>query len=190
MVDDSHATGVLGATGAGTAEHFGLEGCVDILTGTLGKALGGGAGGFVAGSREVVETLRQVSRPYIFTNAMAPALAEAALTAIRVARARPGLRDRLTANTIRLRKALTDLGYDVPPGEHPIIPVMLRGGSLARDVTAALRRDGVLVFALSHPVVPAGEERIRVQVSAAHTEEQLELVVAAFDRARAVVAAA
>jgi glycine C-acetyltransferase len=190
LVDDSHATGVLGATGAGTAEHFGLEGSVDVLTGTLGKALGAGAGGFVAGDRAVVETLRQASRPYIFTNAMAPPLAAAALTAIRIARERPELRERLAANTAWLRGALRDLGYEVVPGEHPIIPVMLRGGSLARDVAAELRGDGVLVFALSHPVVPAGEERIRVQVSASHTPEQLELAAAAFGRARAVLAAA
>jgi glycine C-acetyltransferase len=186
MVDDSHGTGVLGETGAGTAEHFGLDGGVDVLTGTLGKALGG-AGGFVAGPREVVETLRQVSRPYIFTNAMAPPLAVAALTAIRIARERPELRKRLAANTAWFRGALHDLGYDVLPGEHPIIPVMLPGGSLARDVAAALRRDGVLVFALSHPVVPVGEERIRVQVSASHTADQLELAAAAFGRARAVL---
>ncbi|MGC0420123.1 glycine C-acetyltransferase [Embleya sp. AB8] len=187
VVDDSHATGVLGATGAGTAEHFGLAGRVDVLTGTLGKALGGGAGGFVAGPRAIVETLRQVSRPYIFTNAMAPTLAVAALTAIRIARARPDLRERLAAKTTWLRGALRDLGYDVPPGEHPIIPVMLREGSAARDVAAALRRDGVLVFALSHPVVPVGEERIRVQVSAAHTADQLEHAAAAFGRARSVL---
>ncbi|MGI5489987.1 glycine C-acetyltransferase [Microtetraspora malaysiensis] len=188
MVDDSHATGVLGATGAGTAEHCGLAGRVDVLTGTLGKALGGGAGGFVAGSRAVVETLRQVSRPYIFTNAMAPPLAMAALAAIRIARGRPELRERLAANTAWLRGELRDLGYEVLPGEHPIIPVMLRGGTLARDVAAALRHEGVLVFALSHPVVPAGEERIRVQVSASHTADQLELAAATFGRARAVLA--
>ncbi|WP_214415799.1 glycine C-acetyltransferase [Sphaerisporangium fuscum] len=190
VVDDSHATGVLGATGAGTAEHFGLKGRVDVLTGTLGKALGGGGGGFVAGAHEVVETLRQVSRPYIFTNAMAPPLAVAALTAIRIARGRPELRERLAANTAWLRGALHDLGYEVLPGEHPIIPVMLRGGSLARDVAEALRREGVLVFALSYPVVPAGEERIRLQVSASHTAGQLERAVAAFDRARVVLAGA
>jgi glycine C-acetyltransferase len=189
MVDDSHATGVLGPTGAGTAEHFGLQGGVDVLTGTLGKALGGGAGGFVAGDRAVVETLRQVSRPYIFTNAMAPPLAVAALTAIRIARRRPELRERLAANTAWLRGTLHDLGYDVRPGEHPIIPVMLPGATQARDVAAALRRDGVLVPALSHPVVPAGEERIRVQVSAAHTADQLEHAAAAFGRARAVLTA-
>ncbi|WP_027946772.1 glycine C-acetyltransferase [Amycolatopsis taiwanensis] len=188
LVDDSHATGVLGATGAGTAEHFGLKGRIDVLTGTLGKALGGGAGGFVAGSRAVVETLRQVSRPYIFTNAMVPALAVAALTAIRIARGRPELRERLAANTSWLRGELRDLGYEVLPGEHPIIPVMLRGGTLARDVAAALRREGVLVFALSHPVVPAGEERIRVQVSASHTAEHLERAAAAFGRVRTVLA--
>jgi glycine C-acetyltransferase len=190
MVDDSHATGVLGATGAGTAEYYGLDGGIDVLTGTLGKALGGGAGGFVAGSHAVVETLRQFSRPYIFTNAMAPALAAAAITAIRIARRRPELRERLAANTAWLRRALSDLGYDVLPGHHPIIPVMLRGGSLAHDVAAALRRDGVLTFALSHPVVPAGEERIRVQVSAAHTSAQLELAAAAFARASTVMAVA
>ncbi|WP_242890991.1 glycine C-acetyltransferase [Actinomadura litoris] len=188
MVDDSHATGVLGATGAGTAEHFGLDGHVDVLTGTLGKALGGAAGGFAAGPREVVETLRQVSRPYIFTNAMAPPLAVAALTAIRIARGRPELRERLAANTAWLRGALRDLGYDLLPGKHPIIPVMLRGGSLARDVAAVLRREGVLAFALSHPVVPAGEERIRLQVSASHTAEQLAIAAGAFERARAVLA--
>ncbi|KAB2385962.1 glycine C-acetyltransferase [Actinomadura montaniterrae] len=187
MVDDSHATGVLGPTGAGTAERFGLHGGVDVLTGTLGKALGA-AGGFVAGDRAVVETLRQVSRPYVFTNAMAPPLAAAALTAIRLVRERPELRERLAANTAWLRAALRDLGYKVLPGDHPIIPVMLPGGTAARDVASAVRRDGVLAFALSHPVVPVGEERIRVQVSAAHTIDQLELAAAAFGRARAVLA--
>ncbi|MFG1908785.1 glycine C-acetyltransferase [Kribbella sp. NPDC048928] len=189
LVDDSHATGVLGATGAGTAEYFGVQ-HVDVLTGTLGKALGGGAGGFVAGPRAVVETLRQSSRPYIFTNAMAPALAVAALTSIRIARERSELRERLSANTAWLRGALSDLGYDVLPGEHPIVAVMLRGGTLARDVAEALRREGALAFALSHPVVPAGEERIRVQVSAAHTSGQLEFAAAAFARARTALAAA
>lgn len=189
LVDDSHATGVLGATGAGTTEYFGVQ-HVDVLTGTLGKALGGGAGGFVAGPRAVVETLRQSSRPYIFTNAMAPALAVAALTSIRIARERPQLRERLFANTAWLRGALSDLGYDVLPGAHPIVPVMLRGGTLARDVAEVLRREGVLAFALSHPVVPAGEERIRVQVSAAHTSGQLEFAAAAFARARTALAAA
>ncbi|QKW36951.1 glycine C-acetyltransferase [Actinomadura sp. NAK00032] len=188
MVDDSHATGVLGTTGAGTSEHFRIDGRVDVLTGTLGKALGGAAGGFAAGPREVVETLRQASRPYIFTNALAPPLAAAALTAIRIARARPELRERLAANTAWLRGALHDLGYEVLPGEHPIIPVMLRGGSLARDMAVALRREGVLAFALSHPVVPTGGERIRLQVSAAHTAEQLELAAGAFARARALLA--
>ncbi|WP_328997752.1 glycine C-acetyltransferase [Kribbella sp. NBC_00709] len=187
LVDDSHATGVLGATGAGTAEYFGLTGGVDVLTGTLGKALGGGAGGFVAGSWAVVETLRQASRPYIFTNAMAPPLAAAAVTAIQIARGRPGLRERLAANTAWFRDALRDLGYDVLPGQHPIIPVMLRGRSLARDVAMALRDEGVLAFALSYPVVPAGEERIRVQVSAAHTAGQLEEAAAAFERVHKLV---
>ncbi|MFI5694640.1 glycine C-acetyltransferase [Kribbella sp. NPDC051586] len=187
LVDDSHATGVLGETGAGTAEYFGLTGSVDVLTGTLGKALGGGAGGFVAGSHAVVETLRQVSRPYIFTNAMAPPLAAAAVTAIRIARSRPELRQRLAANTAWFREALGELGYDVLPGQHPIIPVMLRGGSWARDVAGALLAEGVLAFALWHPVVPAGEERIRVQISAAHTADQLEAAAAAFDRVRKFV---
>ncbi|MGW7533103.1 aminotransferase class I/II-fold pyridoxal phosphate-dependent enzyme [Amycolatopsis sp. NPDC054798] len=187
LVDDSHATGVLEG---GTAGHFGLAGEVDILTGTLGKALGGAAGGFVAGSRAVAETLRQFSRPYIFTNAMAPPLAAAALTAIQLATDRPELRKRLAANTSWLRAALLDLGYEVLPGEHPIIPVMVRGGTLAVETAAALRREGVLVFALSHPVVPAGEERIRVQVSAAHTPEHLEHAAAAFRRVRGLVTAA
>jgi glycine C-acetyltransferase len=189
LVDDSHATGVLGPRGAGTAAHLGLAGSVDVLTGTLGKALGAGAGGFVAGPAVLVETLRQTSRSYIFTNAMAPPVAAAALAAIELARGLPRLRDQLAANTAWLREALTDLGYDVLPGEHPIIPVMLPGGSLAREVSAALRADGVLAFALAHPVVPAGEERIRVQVSAAHTAEHLELAADAFGQARALLAA-
>ncbi|UKD51298.1 glycine C-acetyltransferase [Amycolatopsis sp. FU40] len=187
LVDDSHATGVLGG---GTAEHFGLRDEVDLVTGTLGKALGGAAGGFVAGPRAVTETLRQVSRPYIFTNAMAPPLAAAALTAIHLAARRPELRERLAANTSWLRAALRDLGYEVLPGEHPIVPVMLRGGTLAVEMAAALRREGVLVFALSHPVVPVGEERIRVQVSASHTREHLEQAAAAFGRVRGLLAAA
>jgi glycine C-acetyltransferase len=190
LVDDSHATGILGPTGGGTVEYFGLEGSVDVLTGTLGKALGGGAGGFVAGAGAVVETLRQTSRPYIFSNAMAPPLAAAALTAIRIVGERSELRERLAANTAWLREALRELGYEVLPGEHPIIPVMLRGGSLARETAALLRREGVLVFALSPPIVPAGEERIRVQVSASHTTDQLELAARSFGRARTVLAAA
>ncbi|MBO9523480.1 MAG: glycine C-acetyltransferase [Nocardioidaceae bacterium] len=190
LVDDSHGTGVLGATGAGTAEHLGSQDGIDVLTGTLGKALGGAAGGFVAGSRVLAETLRQSARPYVFTNAMAPALAVAAMTSLRLVRERPDLRDRLVVHTGWLRGALRDLGYEVPPGEHPIVPVMLRGGTLARDVSAELRRHGVLALALAHPVVPAGEERIRVQVSAAHTPEQLERVVAAFGRARSALSAA
>ncbi|RJO68493.1 glycine C-acetyltransferase [Nocardia panacis] len=183
LVDDSHATGVLGENGAGTAEHFGFGG-VDILTGTLGKALGGAAGGFVAGSRVLTQTLRQSSRPYVFTNAMAPPLAVAAATAIRLSRRRPELRERLAANTSWFRAALGELGYEMLPGQHPIIPVLLPGGTLAREVAAALRREGVLVFALTHPVVPAGAERIRVQISAAHSVEQLEFAAAAFGRVR------
>ncbi|RNL62602.1 glycine C-acetyltransferase [Nocardioides marmoriginsengisoli] len=190
VVDDSHATGILGATGAGTAEHFGLVGGIDVLTGTLGKALGGAAGGFAAGSRAVVDTLRQVSRPYVFTNAMAPALCAAVLSALQIAHDRPALRQQLAANARWLRQALGDLGYEVVPGEHPIIPVMLRGGSLARDLAAELRLQGILVLALAHPVVQPGEERIRVQVSASHTPEQLEQVVAAFGRTRRMLGAA
>jgi glycine C-acetyltransferase len=181
VVDDAHATGVVGPAGRGTCEHFGLE--PRVLTGTLGKALGGGTGGFVAGPTDLVETLRRRSRSYIFTNPIVPSVAAAALAALELARDGAELRARLFANVAQVRKGLSALGYQMLEGSHPIVPVMLRGGTVAADLAAALLDLGVLAVALSHPIVPRGEERIRIQVSASHTTEQLAVVLDAFARA-------
>ncbi len=186
MVDDCHSTGVLGAGGRGTAAHYGLDGRIDILTGTYGKALGGAMGGFIAASKPVVALLRERARPYLFSNALAPAICGAALAAIEIARGAEGdrLRDRLFANAKALRSGLTAAGFNLLPGEHPIAPVMLGEGRVAQDLARALLDEGVLVSGFSFPVVPRGQARVRTQVSAAHSPEQIQSAVAAFQRAR------
>lgn len=184
MVDDSHAVGVVGSGGRGTPEHFGVTERVDIVTGTLGKSLGGAGGGYVSGRREIVALLRQRSRPYLFSNSLAPVLAGAALEALRLVAAGDDLRDRLRNNTLFFREALAGEGFDLLPGGHPIVPVMFGEAAPAARMAGLLLDHGVHVVAFSHPVVPPGRARIRCQVSAAHSREELEFAVSAFRRAR------
>jgi glycine C-acetyltransferase len=183
MVDDSHAVGVLGEKGRGTPEHCGVAGRVDILTGTLGKALGGASGGYLAASREIVAWLRQRARPYLFSNTLAPPLAAASLAALDIAEAGTDLRARLRANGARMRAGLEGAGYRLVPGSHPIIPVMIGDAAQAKRLAEKLLEEDVYVIAFSYPVVPEGKARIRVQVSAAHTEAQIDQALAAFRKA-------
>jgi glycine C-acetyltransferase len=183
MVDDSHATGLLGQGGRGSPEYCGVEGRIDILTGTLGKALGGASGGFVAGRRPIIEMLRQRARPYLFSNALAPAIAAASLMAIEIVRAGHDLRQRLHSNTAYFRRELTAFGFSLRPGEHPIIPIMIGDAKLTTDFAARLLELGIYVVAFSYPVVPKGQARVRTQMSAAHNTEQLERSIAAFAQA-------
>ncbi len=180
MVDDSHAVGFLGRTGRGTPEHCGVMGRVDILTGTLGKALGGASGGYTSGRREIIELLRQRSRPYLFSNTLCPSIAGATLKVLELLRESTELRDRLEANTRFFREGLTRLGFQVIPGTHPICPVMLGDAALATRFADALLDKGVYVIGFSYPVVPEGKARIRTQVSAAHTREELAMALEAF----------
>jgi glycine C-acetyltransferase len=179
-VDDSHATGVLGATGRGTPEHHGVLDRVDVITSTLGKALGGAVGGFTVAAAEVVEYLRQRSRPYLFSNTLPPMVALAALKALELAGNSTELRDRLHANARRLRGGLEAAGFTLRPGQHPIIPVMLGDAALAGQMADRLLQRGIYVIGFSYPVVPQGQARIRLQVSAAHTPEQIDRAVQAF----------
>jgi glycine C-acetyltransferase len=182
MVDDSHAVGFTGPSGRGTHEHHGVMGRVDILTGTLGKALGGASGGYTSGRREIVAWLRQRSRPYLFSNSLAPMIAAASLQALDMLRAGGGgeLRQRLRDNAAFFRAEVQKLGFQLVPGQHPIIPVMLGDAVLAQKMAAALLEEGVYVIGFSYPVVPLGKARIRTQISAAHTREDLEAAVGAF----------
>ncbi len=180
MVDDSHATGVLGPNGRGTPAHFGVAEHVDIVTSTLGKSLGGAAGGFTSGRREIVELLRQRSRPYLFSNALPPVIASAALRAVQLVVEGDALRAQLQNNAAFFRAQLTALGFRLVPGTHPIIPVMLGDAALATQMADRLLQEGIYVVGFSYPVVPKGQARIRVQMSAAHTRSQLEKAVAAF----------
>ncbi|KPP88301.1 MAG: glycine C-acetyltransferase Kbl [Rhodobacteraceae bacterium HLUCCA08] len=178
MVDDCHATGFMGPRGAGTPDHFGLE--VDILTGTLGKALGGAMGGYVAGPQPVIDLLRQRSRPYLFSNALPPSIVAAGLAALRLVEAGAEARARLFENAAYWRKGLADLGFDLLPGEHPIIPVMLGDAPLAQRMAAGLFEQGVHVSGFFYPVVPHGKARIRTQMNAALTKAQLDRALDAF----------
>jgi glycine C-acetyltransferase len=180
MVDDSHATGVLGPGGRGTAEHFGVQDRVDIITSTLGKTLGGAAGGFTAAGAEVVEFLRQRSRPYLFSNALPPPICMAARKAVDLISQGSELRERLHANARRLRGALEAAGFQVRPGQTPILPVMLGDAAFATRMADLLLERGIYVIGFSYPVVPQGQARIRIQVSAAHTPEQLDQAARAF----------
>jgi glycine C-acetyltransferase len=184
MVDDSHAVGFMGATGRGTHEHCGVMSRVDILTGTLGKALGGASGGYTSGRREVVELLRQRSRPYLFSNTLCPSIAGASLKVLDMLGASTALRDRLAENTRFFREAMSREGFDLLPGEHPIVPVMLGDAALATRFADAMLAQGVYVVGFSFPVVPQGRARIRTQISAAHSREDLEFAVAAFARVK------
>ena len=182
MVDDSHATGFLGKTGRGTPEHFGVVDRVDIVTSTLGKALGGASGGFVSARREIVELLRNRSRPYLFSNALAPMIVSASLQVIKLLEGSTDLRDRLEANTQRFRNGMERLGFNMLAGQTPIVPIMLSDARLAAQFADAMLRESVYVIGFSYPVVPQGKARIRVQLSAAHTDEQIDRAVSAFGK--------
>ncbi|MCI0641310.1 MAG: glycine C-acetyltransferase [Gemmataceae bacterium] len=180
MVDDSHATGILGAGGRGTPEQLGVLERIDIITSTLGKTLGGAAGGFTCTSKEIVEFLRQKSRPYLFSNALPPPIVAAAAKALELVQTSAALRDKLHANAKKLRAALEGAGFRLKPGSHPILPVMLGDAALASRMADRLLDKGIYVIGFSYPVVPQGQARIRLQLSAAHSDEQLERAAAAF----------
>ena len=180
MVDDCHATGFMGKTGRGSTEHCGVMGRVDIVTGTLGKALGGALGGFTTGRREIIDMLRQRSRPYLFSNTLPPAVVGASLAVLDRLSSTTELRDRLEENTRFFREGLTQAGFDIKPGTHPIVPIMLYDEKLAHDMARRLLDLGIYVIGFSFPVVPRGQARIRVQVSAAHERRHLEQALAAF----------
>ena len=189
-VDDSHATGVVGPGGRGTPEHCGVIHRVDIVTGTIGKALGGASGGFTSARRAIVELLRQRSRPYLFSNTVAPAMVAGAAKAVELAAAGQDLRAQLRDNMRFFREGLTEAGFELLPGEHPIIPVMLHDARRAAALAEALLAKGVYVIAFSYPVVPKGKARIRTQISASHTSDELERAVTAFAEAKAEIEAA
>jgi len=184
MVDDSHAVGFMGKTGRGTHEHCGVMSRVDILTGTLGKALGGASGGYTSARREIIELLRQRSRPYLFSNTLCPSIAGASLKVLEMLGASTALRDRLEENTRFFRDAMSRAGFQLLPGEHPIVPVMLGDAALATKFADAMLARGVYVVGFSYPVVPQGRARIRTQISAAHSREDLEFAVGAFSAVR------
>ncbi len=182
MVDDSHATGILGPGGRGSAEHHGVLDAIDIFTSTLGKAMGGGSGGFTAARREIVELLRQRSRPYLFSNTLAPPLAAAGIEAFELLSASGELRERLHENTRYFREQMTAAGFNIKPGTHPIVPVMLYDAPLAQHMAAELLAEGIYVVGFFYPVVPKGEARIRVQLSALHERNHLDKAIDAFTR--------
>ena len=182
MVDDSHAVGFIGEKGRGTHEHHGVMGRVDLVTGTLGKALGGASGGYVAGSRAVVEWLRQKARPYLFSNTLAPVIADVSLTVLDLVERSDALRRKLRDNARHFRAGMTKAGFELLPGEHPIIPVMLHDAKLAQEFSRRLLEEGVYVIGFFFPVVPRGAARIRTQMSAAHSTEDLDLAVEKFTK--------
>jgi len=188
MVDDSHAVGFIGANGRGTHEQLGVIGRIDAITGTLGKALGGASGGYVSGRKELVAILRQRSRPYLFSNSVAPPIAAASLKVLELIREAKDLRARLADNTKYFRRRMTEEGFDILPGDHPIVPVMVGDATLAGRMAAAMLDKGIYVVGFSYPVVPQGKARIRTQVSAAHSREDLERAVRAFCETRKEVA--
>jgi glycine C-acetyltransferase len=180
MVDDSHAVGVIGKRGRGSPEHCNVVGRVDIITGTLGKALGGASGGYTSGRAEIIELLRQRSRPYLFSNSVAPHIVATSLKVLEIISASTELRDRLQENTRFFRQGMTERGFNIVPGQHPIVPIMLGDAKLAVEMASRLLEKGVYVIAFSYPVVPKDKARIRVQVSAAHTREDLQSALHAF----------
>jgi glycine C-acetyltransferase len=184
MVDDSHAVGFVGARGRGTPELHGVSDRVDVVTGTLGKALGGASGGYTSGRREIIDLLRQRSRPYLFSNTVAPAVAGASLKVLDLLESGDDLRARLRENTAWFRTRMTELGFEILPGDHPIVPVMIGDAARATQMADAILAKGVYVIGFSYPVVPVGKARIRTQVSAAHTREDLQTATAAFAAAR------
>ena len=184
MIDDSHSVGVLGAHGKGTHEHCGVMGRIDIITGTLGKALGGASGGYTSGRREIVEMLRQRSRPYLFSNTLAPVIVSTSLKVLEMLTASTELTGRLRENTRYFREKMDQLGFDIIPGEHPIVPIMLGEAVIAQKMAEVLLKKGVYVTGFSYPVVPKGAARIRTQISAAHTKQDLDLAVEKFAEAK------
>ena len=184
MVDDSHSAGFVGKTGRGTAEYCGVQGRVDIITGTLGKALGGASGGFTSARKEIVDLLRQRSRPYLFSNTLAPAIAGASMEVFNILEKDTSLRDHLEETTAYYRNQLTEAGFDIIPGVHPIVPVMLYEERLAGEYAKRMMEKGVYVVAFSYPVVPKGKARIRTQVCATHTKEDIDYIVKCFKEVR------
>ena len=187
MVDDSHAVGFVGEGGRGTPELKGVMDRVDIITGTLGKALGGASGGYTSGRAEIVELLRQRSRPYLFSNTLAPPIVAASLKVLEMLESGGELRARLRENTARFRSRMTELGFDVLPGDHPIAPIMYGDAVLAGQTADAMLERGIYVIAFSFPVVPRGQARIRTQMSAAHSTEDIDRAIAAFEDVRTAV---
>ncbi len=180
MVDDSHATGFFGKTGRGSIDHCGVMGRVDIITSTLGKALGGASGGFTSGRQEIIDILRQRSRPYLFSNTVAPAIVTTSITVLDMLTSTTKLRDKLEENTKYFREKMTSTGFEIKQGVHPIVPIMLGDAKLAQDIAGDMLDEGIYVIGFSFPVVPKGEARIRVQISAAHSIDQLDKAIAAF----------
>jgi glycine C-acetyltransferase len=182
MVDDAHCTGVIGKTGRGATEYCGVMGEVDIITGTLGKAMGGASGGFTTGRREIIEMLRQRSRPYLFSNTVSSIVVKASIAVVDMLTATTELRDRVEANNKRFRKGMTEAGFDIKPGDHPIVPIMLYNAKLSQDIARDLYNEGIFVIGFFHPVVGKGLARIRCQMSAGHTFEHIDKTIAAFTK--------
>lgn len=182
MIDESHCSGFIGKTGRGTHEHFNVMGRIDIITGTLGKALGGASGGFTSGRKEIVDMLRQRSRPYLFSNTLAPSIAGASVAVLDMLSETTALRDKLEYNTKYFREKMTQAGFDIKPGFHPIVPVMLYDAKVAQEFAAKMLEEGIYVIGFFYPVVPQGKARIRVQLSAAHEQHHLDKAIAAFTK--------
>jgi len=182
MVDDSHSSGFLGKTGRGTHEYKNVMGRIDIITGTLGKALGGASGGFTSGRKEIIEMLRQRSRPYLFSNTLAPSIVGASIAVLDMLTEKTELRDKLEYNTKYFRTKMTEAGFDIKPGDHPIVPIMLYEAVVAQEFAAKLLEEGIYVIGFFYPVVAKGKARIRVQLSAAHEQQHLDKAIAAFTK--------
>jgi glycine C-acetyltransferase len=182
MIDECHSSGFLGKTGRGTHEHRGVMGRIDIITGTLGKALGGASGGFTSGRKEIIEMLRQRSRPYLFSNTVAPSIVGASIAVLDMLTETTELRDKLEYNTKYFRTKMTEAGFDIKPGEHPIVPVMLYDAVVAQNFASKILDEGIYVIGFFFPVVAKGQARIRVQLSAAHTQEHLVKAIEAFTK--------
>jgi len=180
MVDDSHAVGFMGKHGKGTPEHCGVLGRVDVITGTLGKALGGASGGYTSGRKEIIDLLRQRSRPYLFSNTVAPSIVSASIKVLEMLSSTTHLRDKLEDNTKYFREQITKAGLSIKSGVHPIVPIMIGDATLSQKMAARLLEKGIYVIGFFYPVVPKGTARIRVQISAAHTKEDLDFAVKAF----------
>ncbi len=182
MIDESHCSGFLGKTGRGTHEHHGVMDKIDIITGTLGKALGGASGGFTSGRKEIIDMLRQRSRPYLFSNTLAPSITGASIAVLNLLSENTDLRDKLERNTLYFRSKMTEAGFDIRPGVHPIVPVMLYDAKLSQEFAGKMLEEGIYVIGFYYPVVPQGKARIRVQISAGHETEHLDKAIAAFTK--------